>query len=542
MGDNLPKDNYSINDFVEGYLGIDLMAAHARDERLRQVKSAFHFCLDGNEDSDFLYALYRLTDLPPWTYWDERIISHAISFIDQHKLEFFSSVRSESRALDSIIRNIWDRNWLENEKSHALDKADDLSSLKNGLLPKYIHLSEHIYSNILRLFCRISGKKNFAGTRNEIARLRRIFSENIDRGYDDRVRNAIAHGEVSFRADRIVLGADAHPYEISTYDFEKKFDDLFQNSISLVAAILVCFSKNYAKKLDLLEIFPPSMIAFLLDGCRAHNGIEYQGALERYSDKGKELDVYLKGPRLGHSELLFEVAKIALTASEFSGRRFNWMQLAVDTGVGTPSLAIVNVAKISDAAHNNLPFSAFEGAIPTALFWRPIPVFIARVYLMLSIIKIEISKRKRAPRCRAYVKHVENVSIGNKVRVRVTASLTKDSVNYDTKEIQKILMDLMREYEKKFFWTLRGKFEPGIPLFRRPSYVWINLYGTDAPLRKIGGGGWTGQNLIAAAEFKRWFWQRPILPHKRDYTKGPFSMILKKPDMFDPEIVTGNKA
>jgi hypothetical protein len=59
-------------------------------------------------------------------------------------------------------------------------------------------------------------------------------------GYDDRVRNAIPHGETVFRGEGVIqYGRDIANYSLAPFEFLSRYDQLCRTSNGLVIALLL---------------------------------------------------------------------------------------------------------------------------------------------------------------------------------------------------------------------------------------------------------------------------------------------------------------
>ena len=108
----------------------------------------------------------------------------------------------------------------------------------------------------------VRGKYDLRGAVNLINQKGHHF---LIEGYNDDIRNAVAHGEVVFRGlESIQYGPDVANVNFASFQFLSVFDCLWRTSNNLAFALLLFIARNKDDLANTNEfILPPSIMAFL---------------------------------------------------------------------------------------------------------------------------------------------------------------------------------------------------------------------------------------------------------------------------------------
>jgi hypothetical protein len=524
----------SINDVITAYFGADVFARDATADRLAKVKATFAFVLNGRELNDILPALARFCDEPPFTYWNRPLVDAVQLYIVGRHARLLKAFEKAGTALDTCLVHLLDRSWSNQEQSHDISKATDIQRLISVSMPAHLRVVEHIYGNLLRFLWVLENDKSFTVPKNALGRLEKFLGSELGSGFDDDVRNGLAHGEVYFENGELKFGKSPHHTSLSPSEFEHQIDALWATSISIIVGLLIALAKYAYDDQKILRALPARCMSFILSGIRDYEYLSLHGSVETKTPRGNELVLFATFPRSGLRFASFECLKVGLAVYLLSGSRYDAIQFSIEAGVGSLQLAILDLTKIGRSYDQGLPASSLVDVFHFALFWNSFGEKIERWQMRLRFFRHFYKKAFEAlrGRPRIYIRKLENVSVGWRARVKVTAVVSKEFGNLDESEISRQMQNLTRKLKRQRVWAPPTAFERKISLPILPSYVWIFLYREDRSLREVSEGGWLGSNLIAVSEFKRFPWLRRIERHAPNIKIGRTSMVIGKPAMF----------
>jgi len=146
----------------------------------------------------------------PLKYWSPQVLDAALTVLETDKARTIKAL-SEWRSrigvgFDYLLRPAPTEAY---EESYSTSAAQDLLRLANEFHPEYLRRCEHIFSNLIVLYWAILKRGDVKAKFDVASAVSRIRSTQHDvllTGYDEKIRNASAHGEVVFRGMGIRYG------------------------------------------------------------------------------------------------------------------------------------------------------------------------------------------------------------------------------------------------------------------------------------------------------------------------------------------------
>jgi hypothetical protein len=105
--------------------------------------------------------------------------------------------------------------------------------------------------------------------------------EELLSGYDAKIRNGIAHGQVRFGLSDIQYGDNRFPYKLQEDEFLYIFDTLWRTSNSLAIAILLFIARNHSSFLETTNsMLPTGIISLIVAAETEREGLSFKGVIE----------------------------------------------------------------------------------------------------------------------------------------------------------------------------------------------------------------------------------------------------------------------
>ena len=491
------------------------------DAELRHRKGSKHFSKYFSSEVDNVWprVLYRFVHSAPWRYWDPNVIESSLEVLENSVERTVSAISAWSREIGIGFDNLLRKSATSDcEESLGLDTAHDILRLSTEFHPEYLRCAQHIFANLITIYWAILKKGPVQGNFNIPSATARIKTKGFDlllSGYDDRIRNAIAHGDVVFKGVGIQYGEQKAGYELSSLDFLSKFDSLWRTSNSLAIAILLFIARNKPRIETIQSLtLPPSIITLLAAGSIERYGLNVLGAVESdLPHTGKQLHIAIRTTFRSREMVLFDSARIAMYLLENGALSYSRYLFGIDCGKAVSSLVIVLPERLSKLLQQQASFDHINEIFDkTQLLWydesklfskfrvRKL-IFSSYFRLAWEDFKIELQKAglwRGVGRFR--IRKTENISTGCVPRLRVTAVLQYPFDADDKELIKEIVHSIIKKVSKNWIYTKTSEFERGWGWFGRPKYVLVSLYKIDGTLRWLGAGGWQGGNLLVTAE------------------------------------------
>jgi hypothetical protein len=537
-------------------LSKDILAGAEADLRKRESLSRFHMYLTADDNDIFLRALYRFVNSVPWRYWDPEIVANALEVLENSAERTASAIAIRSRRMGIGFENLFRQTPTANyEEKLSLSKMSDLLRLATEFHPEYLRCAEHIFSNLLIVYWSVlrkgdvSGKYDLRGAVNLINQKGHHF---LLKGYNDDIRNAVAHGQVVFRGfESIQYGPEVANVNFAAFEFLSAFDSLRRTSNNLALALLL-FLARHRDSLSATKdfILPPSIMAFLAGAGIERTGLNVVGVVEsEIYGLGKQLHLAVQTFSLYKPLVLLECAQLTMHLLDNGGSGYARYLFDIDQGKSLPSLVIVKPDRLAALLQENAPVERLSEIFDdTPLLWYDESKFRTNLKAWKFLFKSHLRIAKEGmlaewrnagivsrSRGRYLIRKIENVSAGRIPRVNVTAVLRYPDDANDRELIREIVYHIIKRTSKIWVDTKKAGFEGDRGKVGRPKYIWLRLCRLDGTIRWLNACGWASGNLVAMAERAYGLFRKPLqIRNPEEVWKGVqirYSMdieILKK--------------
>lgn len=440
----------------------------------------------------------------PLRYWDKEVIRFALDILEADKQRSIDAIVEWKNRIAIGFDNLIRRASIERfEENLSTTKAPDLILLANEFQPEYLRRCEHIYTNFIILYWAILKKKTVQGKFDIASALSLLSSKHFQpliEGYDDKVRNGIAHGQVVYGWDEIKYGDSEHPHKLQVYDFLNLFDTLFRTSNSLAIAILLFVANNQNLLSGTKNVLPISIIILIASAGVERRDLTILGAVESEMNSGNmQLFILLKTGFINRTSVILDCARTALHLLDAGATGYSRYLFNIQQRYGVDSLLAIKVDKLEHLQHE--PYERFAEILDTQLLWNDehrilnlIKAF--RIILIAngqfywkSYIEYLQQHGLLIGRNRYYIKRVENSSAGGIARVHIYVTLKYPS-DADNKEILKAIAgELIKKFLKQRFPVNPSKLGKRFNWKKYPKYVWISLYRFEGTTRWVTSNG-----------------------------------------------------
>jgi hypothetical protein len=495
----------------------DPLSKHEHELADLAVRERLNQFLYATTPAKLTVALYPFVEECPWRYWDDDTLHEALSLLERDVSRTFDAINVRTAALDRGIENLFRQSQVvlyEDVLSHNVSPRE-LLRLATEFLPEYLRWAEHIFGNLLQVLWSVHKRGGVEGRFDLHGATDFLIQKNHTRlteGYVDRIRNAIAHGEVQFTGTDIQFGS-VNPQRLASSDFLNGFDRLCRTSNALALASMLFWVRN-RRGFGETRAVPVSLMSRFAAGAVNRSGLRLVGTVESETPlAGHQLHAAVELETRSRTLVLGECAHIAAELLEAGATGYERFLFGIDHGEAVSSLVIIRSEILrqlieADAEIDRLP-EAFD---ETQLLWFDESRWRTRLRAWRIIFKgtakrarLEVLKSWRAKNLwlgkgRFRIRKITNVSVAGIPRVRFLAVLRNPRDMHDRDTVNEIVWELVKRGRRRLVRSRTSRLDTGIPRLRRPQHVFIDLYRLDGPVRWLQSGGWLGGNLVAVGE------------------------------------------
>jgi len=496
------------------FIGKDPLGDADAESKRSEGSAFFGNYLPSSVDPLWLRVLSKFTSDVPLRYWDKEIVEKALAVLELDNRRTIDALAEWKNRVGISFDYLLRRAPVERfEEDLSTSKAPDLLRLANEFHPEYLRRCEHIFTNLIILYWAAS-KKGFVQGNFDITGaasvLRSKGYELLLSGYDEKVRNGIAHGQVIFGAPVIQYGDNHFPHKLQDDEFLYLFDTLWRTSNSLAIAILLFLARNHAT-IPVASIVLPTSIIFLIAAAETERmGLSITGVIESEMRLGRQLHVLMETVFRKRESVLLECAHIALRLLDAGAVGYSRYIFEVHQGTKIDSMVAILPEKLANL--QNEPYTRFSEVLDSQLIWTDESILQYRIKALkiafLSNSRLGFRKFIADQQIkglfltakRYYIKRVDNSSAGGIARIHIFVTLRFPSDATDREMIKRIILAVVKKYRGKRFATNPSKFLKRWNWYKHPTYIWVSLYQYEGPTRWVIYGGWLTKNLIAQAE------------------------------------------
>lgn len=214
-----------------------------------------------------LGAVRPFFESQPFTYWSDPQVSVAKGVLDSDPHRSIEAINYWGRELGHAYEMLM----LESPAArydHELSsmRVRDIQLLSTVFLPEYLRLAEHVFKNLLCIYWSIKRKGGVSAKfdlRGGTAMLKSNGLESLCDGFDEGVRNGIAHGQVTYQGQDVCFGIVDRGMRISVHDVFYLYDRLLRSCTGLLLAVML-FGIDYGNEMLGLLITNPIKLQHLI--------------------------------------------------------------------------------------------------------------------------------------------------------------------------------------------------------------------------------------------------------------------------------------
>ncbi len=490
-----------------------LGAAEAETKR-REGAAFFGGYIPASSSLLWLRLLSKFTQDAPLRYWDKEIIEKALFVLEidtQRTLNALSVWKNRvGIGFDYLLRRASIEKY---EDELSTQKASDLLILANEFQPEYLRRCEQIFTNLIILYWAVLKKGVIQAKGFDIKGATSLLkSKGYDLlllGYDESIRNGIAHGQVTFGLSEIQYGEIRYPYKLQDDEFQYVFDTLWRTSNSLAIAILLFVARNHTLlSTATTNVLPTSIISLIAAAETEREGLSVKGVIE---SPGYQLYILTETIFNKREAVMLECSHIALQLLDAGAVGYRRFVFGIHQGTSVNSMLVILPEKLIELQDE--PYTRFKEILESDLVWTDESPFQNKIkafkIALLSHAKLGwrkfISEQQEKGLLltanRYYIKSVRNSSAGGLARIHVFVTLRFASDANNPIIVRKIALDVINKFRRRLFATNPSKvFKKRRNWYKVPEYIWVSVYQHEGPIRWVMYGGWLRKNLIAMAE------------------------------------------
>lgn len=303
---------------------------------------------DGYLNADFVDVLLPFVSESELPYWNAATVRDVLEVLCRQG-SLLDGVLTERRlrldhALQGILR--WSTSTDHIHRVQA-DRPAALAVVEDDILPGYLRLVELAYGPLTEFLITVHD-----ATANGVVRAPELnqrslwFGMNglsgLARGYNNLMRNSIAHGSWRFVDDKIELFDRGVEKQFSMRELLEVLHELRSTCTSMLLALVIYMGQHHKGTPELL----PTIGRFLLNGTQ-----DVLWCVERIHESvGEEpkvfLDVRIKEP--SHEFVVGLIAKLGVWTDELFGQKYQLINISVDTGADSPAQAYISTSTLRE--------------------------------------------------------------------------------------------------------------------------------------------------------------------------------------------------
>ncbi len=502
------------------FLYYDPLAENYLELSLREIQEKFSkYILNENAVSIWYFVLSKFCKEIPYRYYDEGIIDCALEVLEGSNTRTIEAFNYWKQKIDIGFENLY--------RKSSVTKYDDLVEtgyikITKEFFPEYLRYVEDIFGNFIALFWAIKKKRSVEGNFELKGAISVLKGKKLDlllRGYEEKIRNSLAHGNTILKFNSIIFNS----YEMNPIEFLAKFDTLQRTLNSLAIAIILFLARikdDECKKICIGS----TLTSILVNGIINRPGLKICGSVESdYYLTGKQLHISILNNFKSRNAILLDSLRISTMYIKCGATDYN--RFLFETSVGTPieSLVIIDVKKLHKELENENEYISDTDvfAKDAQLLWNDEGKLAYKIKMWKILIpsnyllakhnkKLEWKKIGKIVIEDRYLIRKTEIIFHDKIpKVKIHAVLNFSLDAYNKENIKRIAQDITKKHLRRIVKS-SNPIVKQITRFRRPKYIWIQLYKNDGCIRWLNSGGWKGGNLVAIAEYVKGKKRQPL--------------------------------
>ena len=459
-------------------------------------------------DAKFLSLKEYITDRPQ-KFYKKQVYQDYLNFITDFK-------KVNSKNLTNILRDIEhdlniaikSLNDINEEKIHDIfvpnNNIEIIQFIENSIHFNYLKLIEAVYHKFVLLIVfknRLERNKPTEGLDifNCIEEIQKTDFNYITDCYNNTIRNGIAHGGITYKeSDTIYKGKKGKPFEISTKEIIRKFDDLLDicNGMALALKVFIILNRDYFQSNNLL--IPKQ---FLIQELKAQSNApkwKVVDCLENIiMDNKKQLNIFTENSLLDLEEVNYYAFRTAVIA-EYFANGYDRYFFSLKSKYSLPGWAGFDGAILKrERLKNTQELAGYTGVLEdNLLFFIPkikIPKIIRKITNITLIAKNNFWIDYHTNTNHQFKRNYEIELRESKPFRRKLSIINNDPSLYISAENREDIVKIIRkDYKRIVNYAIRKSKKEQNSIFSRflpTSYIRLTIYDTDLRKRQLRGSG-----------------------------------------------------
>ncbi|WP_408097705.1 hypothetical protein ACJVC5_01985 [Peredibacter sp. HCB2-198] len=488
-----------------------------KENILYQVRRSFKHFLSEETNSIWLFTLEKFATTAPWSYWDHEVIISALKILENDPKRTLDAIEAWHVELSIAFSELFNKVDITNSnESFDQNRPSDNLTISNQVHPEYLRLVEHLFGNLIPVFWGICRKKGVKASFN-LGQGEKFFQTNdlahLYSGFDDRIRNGIAHGEVHFKGNGIVYGKTDTPYVhcISSNELLDKMDELRRviNGLAIAIIIFECRNERFIKEVGNFK-WPIGVLNQVLRHRCGRLNLEIVGIIESsYSLAGEQLQVSIHTDLTSKETIILDIINISSKILALTHKKYDRFMFQIDTDDVLPSTVFITTDILKKYLEQDKPLDKCVDFLDLSMLWpSPSHKLVNKYKVYNYLIKsgwpkaareIQLTfKKKNLPK----IREVKENHAGKDFRLDITITLDPGSLSLEFDDAQAICEKVVAKYKYKLSLGKKINLLPSSRRPRFPKYIWIKIYRKNGPIRWLQRRGWDSGNLMYTAEWK----------------------------------------
>ncbi len=522
----------------------DPLAQAEADLRVREIEFKLGVLLPAAPPAFLKMALWSFVESRPWRYWSCATVEQCLGILEASVTRSVEALNERARDVGAAFENLFrpSPTW-SSEEPLSSARHRDLVRVATEFHPEYLRLIEHILGPSIVPYWSVLKKGSVQGRFNLKNGVQLVASKghgDIVSGYREEVRNAIAHGQVGFRSMEIAYGPTCR---MSAPEFLRLYDMALRSANALCLSLLLFAIRNDAAIRSQGGIeWSPTVSSWMAGAAVGRHGLGVLGSVEQDLPNNKrQLVVAVRSAHRSRPLALLDSARIAFWLIESGVSGYERFAIDLDQGKVVNSLVIVNTEKILDLLRRDASLESINEIFEDVpLLWFKESMWSTRLRAYPAVIRTSFRLRWVRSLEHAYgagfyrvgdryrIRHVENKSAGPTGRIQAHVVLRREEDGNDRATVRAVIEHVVKKCRRRWVKVFFGGLDPKFVFLRRPTYIWVSLYGTDGTVRWLAEGRWHSGNLIAEAERIRGL-GKPIFVREPEYTWNRIRVRLTPP-------------
>lgn len=473
----------------------------------KKILENFPVLLNAN-DTKFLSLKEYITDRPQ-KFYNKQVYEDYLNFITNFKIKDskkLSEILHDSEyELNIAIKSLNDINKEKNHDDFVPDNnIEIIQFIENNIHFNYLKLIEAVYHKFILIIAiknRMQRDKPVEGLDifNCVEEIQNTDFQYITECYNNTIRNGIAHGGITFKeSNTIYKGKKGYPFEITTKEIIRKFDDLLDICNGFVLALKVFIITN-RKFFQSNNLTIPKQ--FLIQELKAQSNAPRWKVVDCLENviinNKKQLNIFTENSLLSLEEVNYYAFRTAVIAEYFASGydRYFFSLKSKYSLLGWAGFDGAILRR--ERKKNTDDLTGYAGVLENnLLFFIPkfkIPKLIRKFINLFLIAKSNFWIDYHENTNNRFKRNYEiELRESKPFRRKLSIIINDPSLIISAKDNEQMVEIIRKKYRKILRYAIRNskkELKSKLSRILPTSYVRVTIYDTDMRKRRLRGSG-----------------------------------------------------